>query len=129
MNNGESGMEIKRLDIKFSVCKVVDFSQVNWEDIFLFIGKTDMENSLVCSAEFVPSNYIEREDDWKGFRIQGVLDFALVGILSKISTLLAENGIPIYAISTYNTDYVLVKEDVYENALYILKTNDYNVII
>ena len=46
-----------------------------------------------------------------GYRIEGVLDFSLIGILAKISTCLAENGIGIFAISTFNTDYILTKAE------------------
>ncbi len=58
---------------------------------------------------FNPSLTIERDDGWRGFRIQGTLDFSLIGILSKLSGILAEHKIGIFAISTYNTDYILVK--------------------
>ncbi|MCD8254834.1 MAG: ACT domain-containing protein, partial [Oscillospiraceae bacterium] len=75
----------------------------------------------------VPSNVIERDDGWKGFRIQGILDFSLIGILSKISTILAEEDIPIFAMSTYNTDYVLLKEENYQKALGILEHCGYNI--
>ena len=51
----------------------------------------------------------QRDDEWKAFRIQGTLDFSLIGILLKISCLMAENNIGIFAISTFNTDYVLIK--------------------
>lgn len=57
---------------------------------FCFIGKTDEEKSLVCLTKDVPPNVTEREDGWKAFRIQGILDFSLIGILSKISGLLAK---------------------------------------
>lgn len=61
-------------------------------------------------------------DGWKAFRIQGVLDFSLIGILAKIATVLADNGISIFAVSTYNTDYVLIKKENYQKALDILQT-------
>lgn len=61
-------------------------------------------------------------DGWKAFRIQGVLDFFLIGILAKIATVLADNGISIFAVSTYNTDYVLIKKENYQKALDILQT-------
>ena len=51
------------------------------------------------------------DDGWKMMRIQGVLDFSLIGILSKISAVLADNKIGIFAVSTFNTDYILVKEE------------------
>ena len=121
-------MEIKKIDYDFSVCKVKDFSKVNLDNEYCFIGKTDEENSLVCITENIPENVTEREDGWKAFRIQGVLDFSLIGILSKISTLLAENNIGIFAISTYNTDYILTKKDNYNKALDVLINAGYQVV-
>ena len=88
-------MELKKLKLDFSVCKVKDYLQVNWDTEYLFIGKTDEEHSLVCPTEEVPSNVIQQEDGWRGFRIQGNLDFSLVGILSKISAILADHGISV----------------------------------
>lgn len=67
----------------FSVCKVADYSKVNLESDFCFIGKTDEENSLVCLTEAVPDNTTERDDGWKAFRIQGVLDFHWLGYYRK----------------------------------------------
>ena len=95
---------------------------------FYFIGKTDEELSLVCKTEDTPSETIERVDGWRGFRIQGVLDFSLIGILSKLSGILAEHKIGIFAVSTYNTDYILVKEENYERALTVLASEGYTVV-
>lgn len=121
-------MEIKQIKQDFSVCKVKDYSLVNLNAEYSFIGKTDEEKSLVCITSDVPSNVIQRDDGWKGFRIQGILDFSLIGILSKIAALLAENSISIFAISTYNTDYVLIKKENYEKALDILKHSGYEIV-
>ena len=121
-------MEIKIIDGKFSVCKVEDYSQVNWEASFCFTGKTDEEHSLVCLTADIPSNVTDRDDGWSAFRIQGVLDFSLIGILSKISGVLAENGIGLFAISTYNTDYILVKEENREQAAAVLGDAGYKIV-
>lgn len=121
-------MEIKKIAYDFSVCKVENYSQVNFDSEYCFTGKTDEEKSLVCITEDVPANVIEREDGWKAFRIQGVLDFSLIGILSKISGLLAENKIGIFAISTFNTDYVLTKSENYQKALDVLAENGYMIL-
>lgn len=121
-------MEIKRIEADFSVCKVQDFSKVDLERQYCFIGKTDEENSLVCRTEEVPENVTEREDGWKAFRIQGVLDFSLIGILSKISSLLADNKIGIFAVSTYNTDYILTKAENYSKALNVLAEAGYKIV-
>ncbi len=120
-------MVLKMLDDGFSVCKVENFSLVNMDAEYYFAGKTDEEKSLVCLTADVPSNVIERDDGWKGFRIQGVLDFSLIGVLSKISTILAKEGISIFAVSTYNTDYVLLKEENYQKALDILEQSGYSI--
>ena len=114
-------MEIKKIDHNFSVCQVEDYSLVNLNSEYSFIGKTDEEKSLVCITDEVPANVIQRDDGWKAFRIQGVLDFSLIGILAKIAAALADNGISIFAVSTYNTDYVLMKKENYQKALDVLK--------
>ncbi|MCI6732083.1 MAG: ACT domain-containing protein [Lachnospiraceae bacterium] len=120
-------MELKLLHKDFSVCKVENFSQVNLDAEYCFLGKTDEENSLVCMTDEVPSNVIQRDDGWKGFRIQDVLDFSLIGILAEISAILAENGISIFAVSTYNTDYILIKIEKYQKALDVLKNSGYQI--
>ncbi len=75
-----------------------------------------------------PSNVIKRDDGWKAFCIQGILDFSLIGILSKIAAILADNDISIFAASTYNTDYVFVKSQNYQRGLEILKSAGYEII-
>lgn len=118
-------MELKIINKEFSVCKVEDLSEVNYKDEFCFIGKTDEELSLVCSTEMVPRNATECDNGWKAFRIEGILDFSLIGILSKISNILAENKIGIFAVSTYNTDYILVKKENFEKGLKVLEDKGY----
>jgi len=121
-------MEIKKIEHDFSVCKVTDYSLVNFESEFCFIGKTDEEHSLVCMTGDVPENTVERDDGWKAFRIQGILDFSLIGILSKISALLAENQVGIFAVSTYNTDYILTKKENYDKAIDVLDRAGYQIV-
>ena len=120
-------MELKVINEDFSVCKITDLQDVDFADEFFFLSGTDEELSLVCRTQSVPRSTIEAEHGWKGFRVQGVLDFSLIGILSKLSSLLADNGISIFAVSTYNTDYILIKEDKFEDALAILEKNGYQV--
>ncbi|MBP3261704.1 ACT domain-containing protein [Pseudobutyrivibrio sp.] len=121
-------MELKKISHKLTVCKVADIAEINTTSDFYFIGKTDEELSLVCKTEDTPMKTIERDDGWKCFRIQGVLDFSLIGILSKISGILAKNEIGIFAVSTYNTDYILVKEENFEKALKVLEEEGYTVV-
>lgn len=121
-------MEIKKIRQEFSVCQVEDYSFVNLDSEYSFIGKTDEEKSLVCITSEVPPNVIQRDDGWKALRIQGVLDFSLIGILSKIATVLANNNIPIFALSTYNTDYLLIKKENHEKAVKVLENTGYKII-
>ena len=121
-------MEIKRIHQEFSVCQVEDYSLVNLDSMYCFIGKTDEENSLVCITENVPSNVLKRDDGWKAFRIQGVLDFSLIGVLSEIAAILADRGISIFAVSTYNTDYVLIKKENFQRAQEALEAFGYSAV-
>lgn len=119
-------MELKCLQYDLTVCKISDISEIDLSNEFYFVGRTDEEISLVCRTEDVPAETIEREDGWKGFRIEGVLDFSLVGILSKISGILADNNIGIFAVSTFNTDYILVKSEDFEAAMDSLRAVGYH---
>jgi hypothetical protein len=113
---------IEALNVKLSVCKVEDYSQIDISRPFCFTGCTDEENSLVCQTDMVPQNATERDDGWRVFRIVGVLDFSLIGILARISEILAKNGIGLFAVSTYNTDYILTKEENFNKALEVLES-------
>ena len=121
-------MNLQVLPQAFTVCQVSDVSTVDFTREFVFLSKTDEELSLVCETAFVPANTIAREDGWRGFRVCGVLDFSLVGILAKISGLLAGHGISIFAVSTYNTDYVFTKTDVFERAIAALGEKGYAIL-
>ncbi len=79
-------------------------------DGFVSVTRTDDELSLVY-PEGREINTQKCETGWVGFRVCGVLDFALVGILSRLSTALADAGVSLYAISTHDTDYLFVKAD------------------
>ncbi len=120
-------MELKIIPDKLTVCKVKDIADIDMSADLFFLGKTDEELSLVCKTENAPPKTIERDDGWRGFRIQGVLDFSLIGILSKLSGILAEHKIGIFAVSTYNTDYILVKEENFERALTVLAEEGYTI--
>ena len=102
-------MKLRELPYELTVCKLKSVESISLTDDILFVGKTEDEISLVCETNRTPANTTEREDGWKALVICGTLDFSLVGILSKISTVLAEAGVGIFAVSTYNTDYILVK--------------------
>ena len=120
-------MELKTIPYRFTVCKLMSVGDLPSGIDFCFTAKTDEEISLVCKTTDVPENTLVRDDGWKGFRIEGVLDFSLIGILSKISAILAENKVGIFAVSTYNTDYIFVKDENFDKAINALKDNGYDV--
>lgn len=120
-------MKLKKLPYELTVCKVKTASEINLGADICFVGKTDEEISLVCKTEDTPAETVERDDGWRGFRIEGVLDFSLIGILSNLSSILAENRIGIFAVSTFNTDYILVKEESFDRAMAVLAEEGYEV--
>ena len=122
---GDYKIILEPLKIRFSVCKVIDYSCIDLMESFCFTGTTDDERSLVCPESLVPGNTTERDDGWRGFRIVGHLDFSLIGILACISEVLASNRISIFAVSTFNTDYIFTKEEQFEKALNVLKVAVY----
>ena len=121
-------MELEVLKYDLSVCKLKNELDADLNDEFYFFGKTGEEISLVCRTEKIPADTLECEEGWKAFRIKGVLDFSLIGILSRISGILAENNIGIFVVSTFNTDYILVKEENLSHAVRVLSEAGYTVV-
>ena len=125
--NAEEANTIEPLGAVFSVCKVPDYSGIDIDQPFVFTGRTDEEKSLVCPTELVPENASARDDGWRAFRISVQMDFALIGILARISKILADHGIGIFAVSTFDTDYILTKEENFEKALAALAEEGYGI--
>lgn len=112
---------------KYAVCRLDKSETVpRWafEGEFFSITKTTEELSIVCLQEKVPEG-VRYEADWRILKIEGPLDFSLIGILSKISSLLAQNAISIFAVSTYDTDYILVKDKNIDSAVEVLQDEGY----
>lgn len=118
---------LKVIEEEFSVCKVADYEGIDLSSPYVFTGSTDEEKSLVCPIRAVPENTIAREDGWRAFRIEGTLDFSLIGILAALSKVLADAGIGIFAISTFNTDYILTKSENFERACSALLSAGYSI--
>lgn len=119
---------LEQLPQTFSVCKVPDYADIDIDQPFVFTGRTDEEKSLVCPVALAPENTVSRDDGWKAFRICGQLDFSLIGILAGISGILASNEVGIFAISTYNTDYILTREENFAKAIAVLREAGYMVV-
>lgn len=105
-------LELAHVPGQFAVCKLsrlpVDLSGLSrpWH-----LSVTDDEISLVCREGDVPENTIRKETGWIAYRITGQLDFALTGILARLTGALAGAEVPVFAISTYDTDYLMVRRD------------------
>lgn len=112
---------------EFSVCRLANASLLDVTAPWCFYANTGEEFSLVCPTGAVPVAALQREDGWKGFRIQGVLEFSLIGVLAEVSRVLAEENIGIFAVSTYNTDYIFVKKAQLEQALAALEKAGHQV--
>lgn len=120
-------MILEALDQELSVCKVADYSMVDLDGGMVFIGSTGEERSLVCETRQVPSNATDRSDGWRALRVAGPLDFSLVGVLAGISAVLADAGVPVYVVSTFDTDYVLVRSGDLPDAISALEDAGYTV--
>ena len=121
---------LKLLKNKYSVCRLNKYDEIpKWifNEEFFSITKTEDELSIICLQDKIKDDVL-CERNWKVLKIEGPLDFSLIGILSKISTLMANNNISIFAISTYDTDYILIKEESIDKAIELLINNNYNVI-
>ncbi|MBX4268607.1 ACT domain-containing protein [Clostridium estertheticum] len=126
----EKILTMKLLNEKFSVCRLNKNEQIpEWvkNSSFYSISKTSDELSIVCSQDIIPSN-IKCEKDWRILKVEGPLDFSLIGIISSISTILALKRISIFAVSTYDTDYILVKNKDIDNTILALSNERYEII-
>lgn len=90
------------------------------------ITRTPDELSIVCANEGVP-DFVQAERDWRALQVAGPLDFALTGILAAIAGPLAEAQISIFALSTYDTDYVLVRARDLDRAVAALRAAGHHV--
>jgi len=118
-------MELQTIEHDFTVCKINDISQIDFSREFVFLSKTNDEISLVCESSHIPPNVTASEPGWKALKISGILDFGMIGVIAKISSILAKDNISVFVISTYNTDYILVKSQNFDKCIKALEHNSY----
>ena len=116
------------LDRRLSVCKFAEVPEGLSGEGFFFVARTDDELSVVCETGLLCDGATAREDGWRALKVQGPLDFGLVGILAKITSALADADVPVFAVSTYDTDYVLVKEGDLQAAVEALREAGCDVV-
>jgi uncharacterized protein len=121
-------LDLTLLRESLAVCRLPSQAAVpDWATgSFIAIARTPDELSIVCAEASVPAE-VQAERPWRAFMVAGPLDFALTGILAAIATPLAEAGVPIFAISTFDTDYVLVRAADVSRATKALRTAGHRV--
>jgi uncharacterized protein len=106
-------MRIKILENTYSLCKLLPTADVpKWHlsSTFYTITKTNDELSIVCETAFVPDN-VQQSKGWRLLQIAAILDLSLTGITATFSTALANAGVNLCVIATFNTDYILVQDE------------------
>jgi len=125
----EIELKLQLIDGSFSIHKLspkMAIPATVLESEVFFVAQTKDELSIVCSSE-IGMRHAKTEPDWACFMVVGPLDFTLTGILARISNALSQARISIFAISTFDTDYILVKESDLERAQKVLKDSGYHV--
>ena len=117
----ETGQRFSVLAGQYAVCRLSPDSAVPaWATgPFVNITRTSDELSVICPAEHVPLE-VHTERDWRVLKLAGPFSFAAVGVLASVATPLAQAGISLLSIATYDTDYFLVKADVFDDAITVL---------
>jgi uncharacterized protein len=106
-------LRFRRLPPRFAVCRLpadAPTPELTATPLFASVSRTADELSIVCPADQAPANG-KCESSWTCFKLEGAFPFALTGVLASFIDPLAQRGVPIFAISTFATDYVLVKEE------------------
>jgi uncharacterized protein len=115
----------------YSICRLPPADALpSWAESakFCSITRTPEELSIVCEQEAVPS-HIEANGGWRLLRVQGRLDFSLVGVLAGLTTALASADVSVFAVSTHDTDYLLVRDETVDRAVAALRAATYTVSV
>lgn len=120
-----TGIAMTLLDEPFCVLKMKEGTPL--PEGVVFFARTGEENSLVCQERFAPDTALQRENGFRTLKIDGPLDFSLVGVLAGVTDALMRSGVSVFAVSTFDTDYLLVRSDSLQAALSALSGAGYTV--
>ncbi len=113
-------LHLEAIEVRLAVCRLDAFGDVPpWVDrsgAFTSVTRTSDELSVVCAYDDVPEG-VPREGPWRAFRVQGPIVMTLIGVVAALANALADAGISIFAISTFDTDYILVHEPDFDRAV------------
>lgn len=115
--NAEYSLSLELLGEQFAVCRLQPEADLAPDIPFAFWAQTPQEKSLVCPEKAVPAEAARVKRGLRCLRVAGVLDLGLVGILARLATVLAQASVPLFAVSTWDTDYLFVPQDSLEQAL------------
>ncbi|KWW99630.1 ACT domain-containing protein [Carbonactinospora thermoautotrophica] len=106
-----TALRLRRVPGRYAICRLApDAAVPGWAaGELVSVTRTRDELSIVCAAEGVPDG-VTREGPWVAWRVEGTLDLSLTGILARLAVPLAEAGVSLFAVSTYDTDHILVRE-------------------
>ncbi|GAB6098510.1 ACT domain-containing protein [Halanaerocella petrolearia] len=127
MNRFNLSLEV--LENKFAIWRLNKESSIpEWifQEDFFSVTKTDDEVSIICNQDKI-SSQDKVSMNWRGLKVAGPLDFSLTGILASLTDVLAEAEISVFAFSTYDTDYLLVKDKDLEEAIETLERKGYKI--
>ena len=116
-------MDLQMLNQKFSVCKVKELDQELLKKEFVFVGNTDNELSLICESSLIPKDCIVVEEGWECFRIAEDASFSKYGMIAFLAEIIASRKTSILVVGTFDTDYILVKEEKMPEVVEALKEN------
>src|SRR4051794_26131599 len=122
-------LRLRLLPDAYALCRLAaDVELPSWAGgDFVAVTRTADELSVVCPQQRVPDG-VRAEAGWRCWRVVDTLDFALVGVLAALLEPLARAGISVFAVSTFDTDYLLVKEADRQRAVAAWRTAGHEVI-
>ena len=123
-------LQLSLLKDKYGICTLPNTAPIpDWAltQSLASITRTEKELTIVCRLEILPSQY-QSDLNWRCFKIDGSFDLNQIGVISSISSPLADAGISIYVISTYDTDYFLIKEQNLEKTISVLSNSGHAII-
>lgn len=104
-------MDLKMIDGEFVICQVKNFKEINLEQDYVFTAKTKEEYSIICPKEVGPKEWIKIEYGWKCFRIAEDAAFEKYGMIAFLADIVAKQKTGILVVATFDTDYILIKEE------------------
>ena len=122
-------LQLSLLKDKYGICTLPNTAPIpDWAltQSLASITRTEKELTIVCRLEILPSQY-QSDLNWRCFKIDGSFDLNQIGVISSISSTLADAGISIYVISTYDTDYFLIQEHNLEQTISTLSSSGHSI--